>query len=101
MGWNQEADHTKPLDKSKYHCISTAIPSIIQLTNNINKGTHIQTASVFCLVLFCFVLFLFLFFFALKDPIGNKPVISAFMGYPGSLIFNVLGFSHCFLTGPF
>ena len=26
----------------------------------------------------------------LKDPIGNKPVISAFMGYPSSLIFNFL-----------
>ena len=37
----------------------------------------------------------FLVFFALKDPIGNKPVISAFMGYPGSLI---LIFLKVFLT---
>ena len=36
-----------------------------------------------------------LVFFALKDPIGNKPVISAFMGYPDSLI---LIFLKVFLT---
>ena len=34
------------------------------------------------LTVFCFVFC----FFALKDPIGNEPVISAFMGYLGSLI---------------
>ena len=37
----------------------------------------------------CFLVFVF---FALKDPIGNKPVISAFIGYPGSFIFNFLRF---------